>query len=196
MKELCVENGRDIPRDFLQKFWIEPGDDFVTFLTTLKDKGLSFVLEAPDNAPGISDQISEQIARIKTRGGPSIPEPSGVREGQAALLWEFLTCKAAKVKARDLRLPGPQRRPGTKEFIVIGASTKMLAPVEYKVKVIAKEFGFKDPLRQHDDDPEKFVIVGSWLSCCRFDLLRVFFWQVPGFQDTAARVFRTFITKI
>ena len=154
MKELCVENRTDLPRDFLQKFWIEPGDDFIAFLMRLRDKNLSFSLEAPDNASDVPDLISEQVGQIKRRGGPSVPESSHVGEGQVKLLWEFLSCKSMKVKAKDLRQPALQRAPGRREVIVVAASSKMLAPVEHKVKVIAKEFGFKNPLREHEDEAE------------------------------------------
>jgi hypothetical protein len=173
MKELLLKDGRDLPRDFLRKFWIEPGDDFVAFLSRLKDKGLSFLLEVPDDATNVADLISEQVTQIKTRGGPSVPEPPDTREGQTTFLWEFLSCKSSKFKMKDLR-SAARNASGKKPFIEIAASSKMLAPVEYRVKVITKEFGFKDPLRAHNDEPEKFVIIGSLVCCFLFALLTHF----------------------
>jgi len=195
MKKLYVANSGDLPRDFLEKFWFEPGDDFVAFLSRLKDGGLSFLLEAPNDATNVSDLISEQVRQIKTRGGPSVPEPRDTGEGQAALHWEFLSCKSIKVKAKDLRQSDCPHASKKKDFIGIAASSKMLAPVDHKVKTIAKEFGFRNPLREHDDEPEKFVIIGLWMLPLSFTLLSDSLYQVPGFWDTAVQASRVFTIR-
>jgi hypothetical protein len=150
--------------DFLRKFWIEPGDDFIAFLSRLKDNDLSFLVEVSDDGSAghsVSDAIDEQIRGISARGGPSVPEPASTAVGQAAVRWEFLSCKCISMKPKDLRRPDPQHGTAKKPFIGIAASSKMLAPVERNVKAITKEYGFKNPLREHDHEPEKFVIIGA-----------------------------------
>lgn len=166
MRDLQIQRAGDIPGDFLQKLCFEPGVEFMAFLSRLKGNGLSFVLEFPDDAPGgapVLDAINEQVEAIMVRGGPSLPGPTGIVPAQATSRWEFLSCKYVKMKERDLRLPNSRASSQSRDLVRISASTKMLSPVEHKVRLIAREFGFKDPLRVHDDEPEKFVIIGGWV---------------------------------
>ena len=74
--------------------------------------------------------------------------------------------KRVKVKVWKVwKIHVPDRR---REVIAVAASSKMLAPVEHKVKVISKDFGFKNPLREHEDEAEKFVIISLWIWCLCF----------------------------
>lgn len=173
MRELRVEHAGDIPADFLQKFWIEPGNDFVAFLSRLKTQDLSFLVEVADDGSGgptVLDLIGDEVRAIQRRTGFTVPSSTATAGGPAASDWEFLSCKGLKKKGKDLRKSNldSERR----EMIVIAASAKMLAPVDHKVNTIAKEFGFKNPLRERDDEPEKFVIIGGCVQWLLLSLLR------------------------
>ena len=161
MKELQVQHKSDLPADFIQKFWIEPGADFDSFLQRFQAHDLLFSVEVPDedsDRHAASNAINEQLQRIYLSGGPKLLEPEGNLAQAIRPPWEFLTCKEVMVKGKDLR-GGPKEK---RKFVVIKTSSKMLAPVEYsKVKAIVKQFGIKNTLRENEDEPDKLVVIGT-----------------------------------
>ncbi|KAF9779577.1 hypothetical protein BJ322DRAFT_1214197 [Thelephora terrestris] len=169
MKELQMPPESGVPRDFLQKFWLDPEDSFDRFLSRCKSNNLIFTVEVSheDNDSRIvSGLIDQGLTDLTSRGGPKLPElqTNGDNNGQPR--WELLMCKRTKVKESDLR--GQPRRAGAQhrkvEVVEIKRSSVRLAPVEYTMSQIAKGFGFKDTLREVATEPEKIAVI------CRRDL--------------------------
>jgi hypothetical protein len=164
MKELQMPPESGVPRDFLQKFWLDPEDSFDRFLSRCKSNNLIFTVEVSheDNDSRIvSGLIDQGLTDLTSRGGPKLPElqTNGDNNGQPR--WELLMCKRTKVKESDLR--GQPRRAGAQhrkvEVVEIKRSSVRLAPVEYTMSQIAKGFGFKDTLREVATEPEKIAVI-------------------------------------
>ena len=165
MKVQQIASKRDLPQDFVQKFWIETGDDFGTFLTRFRDHDLLFTVEVvdeQDSSIDLQEAINAELRSIEARGGPSLPKPAGGSSSNDARCWEFLSCKEGKVTSKQLRVRG-----ASKEKIVvvqIGSSSAMLAPIDYNIPTITKRFGIKNILRENAEEPEKLVIIGNAIS--------------------------------
>ena len=159
MKELQLQRKSDLPANFLQKVWIAAGADFNSFLSQFKAHDLFFSVEVPDedlDNDAASNAIDEQLQGIALRGGPKLPGPGGDPQRR----WEYLSCRVVNVKMRDLRGGGRQGGGEKMGVVEIKTSSKMLAPLDYKVKAITKHLGFKNTLRESEDEPEKFVVIG------------------------------------
>lgn len=167
MKKLQMPQGSGLPEDFLEKFWLEP-EEFCRFLLRCQSKDLFFTVSVPDEDGSnttLLDAVNQVLATLSSRGGPGLPKSEVEIFRDQARQWEFLTCKAVKVSATKLRgriRAGKKDRKEKKTVIHIGSeSTTILAPVDYNVQYVTKTFGFKNPLRENESEPEKFVVVGE-----------------------------------
>jgi hypothetical protein len=167
MNRLQIPHGSDLPGDFLQRFWFEQGDNFVSFLSRCRSHHLLFALEVPsegDNNNALLDAIDGHLQTLGSRDGPKLPLPDqgrdlGVHESR---LWEFLSCKEVKVKMKDLRgRRGAERRSVVKiPCVEIARSSGVLAPIDYNAKSVAKRLGYPNPLREVSTEPEDLVVIG------------------------------------
>ena len=69
---------------------------------------------------------------------------------------------------------GQQRWPADKsktKVIEIKTSSAMLAPVDYNVRTITKQFGIKNTIREDPAEPEKFVIIGMRVQPMRLPFI-------------------------
>jgi hypothetical protein len=163
MKELQMPKNSGLPKDFLEKFWLEP-EDFKNLLARCQSKGLFFTVTIPDEDhpnTALLDAVNQVLAALPSRGGPGLPEPQGKDLLDPARHWEFLTCKVIKASASKLRAQKKDQK-GKKAVIQISSESTaaMLAPVDYSVQYATKTFGFKNPLRKNESEPEKFVAIG------------------------------------
>jgi hypothetical protein len=194
MKAQIVDNSRHLPRDFLDKFWIEPGDSFVAFLSRLQQHDLLFTVEVagePENHVNLSDAINTQLHLIEARGGPCLPRPA---EGSAAgdpRKWDFLSSREQKVKPKDLR--GRVQHSRKVAIIEIKTSSSIMAPIDYQIASVTKQFGIKNALRRDGGEPEKLVFIGVYNSTASAGS-QPNHPQVPGIQDTAQPESKTSIT--
>ena len=169
MGSVCVGHAGDIPSDFVQKFWIAPGTDFYQFLARLVENDLLFTIEVPADAsdgPSVLQQIDDELGTRRATGGPTLPKSSRTFGPEPSHSWQLLSCKQTKVKPKDLRAGNIRQGKEKQEFIEIKATSEMLAPVDYKVATVTKRFGFKNPLRSEEGDPEMLVVIGEhtgWL---------------------------------
>lgn len=178
MRSTCVEHPGDVPGDFVQKFWIAPGADFYSFLTRLQENDLLFTIEVPADAsdgPSVMGRIDEELRTRRSAGGPSLPCPSQTTVSGPSHRWELLSCKQTKVGVKNLRTThkgkGKEKKvqnagqnKGKQDVIEIKATSEMLSPVDYKISTMTKRYGFRNPLRSSEDEPEMLVVIGGCTS--------------------------------
>ena len=167
MKKLQMPQGSGLPKDFLEKFWLER-EEFNRFLSQCQSKDLLFTVTVPaedgSNAT-LLDAVNQALAIVSSSGGPGLPKPEGKTLEDQARHWEFLTCKEVKASATKLRgqpKVGKKDQKENKTVIHISSElTHMLAPFDYNIQYVTKTFRFKNTLRVVESEPEKFVAIGE-----------------------------------
>ena len=166
MKELQSQEKLDLPKNFLQRIWIEPGTMFNKFLSHCQDHDLLFSVDVPcedsDNQAMLT-AVNKRLESLASQGGPRLPDQEPGPSQQEGHRWEFLSCKKTKVKGRNFRGKAKPGQGSTNMIMVveIGTSEIMLAPVNYKVRLVTKQFGFKNTIRCESNEPDKFVVIGQ-----------------------------------
>jgi hypothetical protein len=166
MKTSQLINRSDLPADFLQKFWIESEAPFDNFLSRLSEHNLLFTVEVPTKEAdhsAMTDAIDRELDAIAKQSGPELPKPQGEIDHLGKCRWVFLSSKLIKVKKQNLRGYSMTRAGSTEkiQLVEIKSSLAMLAPVDYSVQNITKEFGIKNTLRVDRNEPEKMVVIGA-----------------------------------
>lgn len=156
-------NVAGVPANFVTKFWILPGSDLTQLFRRLKKNDLLFTIDAAvdgSDGPSVVRKVNDELKKRIAAGEPNLPPPPArVGEDEDDQRWEVLSCKKVKVKSREMR--GVSGRNAAKqEAVEFKASSDTLAPADYKVDTLAKTFGFKNPLRMDDSEPEMFIAIG------------------------------------
>lgn len=162
MKELQVQYHQDLPRNFVDKFWIESGDDFEQFVQRFHQHDLFFSIEVAsdnDNSHTVIDAINGELEKIHLAGGPKLPAPAEANAGGSTVerWWDILSCKVPKTKAKSPRGGSTEK----KSYVQILASQTMLAPVDFNMKTITKTFGYNNIRRLDLDEPQKLIVIGT-----------------------------------